>query len=282
MDGPPQIFDRRAYARHRARAGENFLVRDAAEGLAARLAAVTKRFEHGLDLSSRDESFALLKPFAANWTRTFLSGDGGVVAEEDALPFAPESFDLVTSVLSLHAVNGLPGALVQIRQVLKPDGLFLAALFGGDTLSELRRAFASGESDVAGGVSPRVSPFADVRALGALLQRAGFALPVADSERTSVRYSKFETLAADLRALGETNALAERRRKFLPRAVLAATLAHLQDADGKFPATFEIVYLTGWSPHESQQQPLRPGSAKTRLADALGVEEIPAGEKVQK
>jgi SAM-dependent methyltransferase len=282
MDGPPQIFDRRAYARHRARAGESFLVRDAAEGLAARLAAVTKRFEHGLDLSSRDESFALLKPFAANWTRTFLSGDGGVVAEEDALPFAPESFDLVMSVLSLHAVNDLPGALVQIRQVLKPDGLFLAALFGGDTLSELRRAFASGESDVAGGVSPRVSPFADVRALGALLQRAGFALPVADSERTSVRYSKFETLAADLRALGETNALAERRRKFLPRAVLAATLAHLQDADGKFPATFEIVYLTGWSPHESQQQPLRPGSAKTRLADALGVEEIPAGEKVQK
>ena len=276
----PTIFDRRIYALRRARGSESFLVRDAAEGLAARLAAVTKRFAHGLDLSSRDESFAILKPFAANWTRTSLSGDG-VVAEEDALPFAPESFDLVTSVLSLHAVNDLPGALLQIRQVLRPDGLFLAALFGGDTLSELRRAFAAGESDVAGGISPRVSPFADVRALGALLQRAGFALPVADSERTSVRYSKFETLISDLRALGETNALAERRRKFLPRAALAATLVHLQGTDGKFPATFEIVYLTGWSPHESQQQPLRPGSAKARLADALGVVEKSAGESAK-
>ena len=276
----PTIFDRRIYALRRARGSESFLVRDAAEGLAARLTAVTKRFEHGLDLSSRDESFAILKPFAANWTRTSLSGEG-VVAEEDALPFAPESFDLVTSVLSLHAVNDLPGALLQIRQVLKPDGLFLAALFGGETLSELGRAFAAGESDVAGGISPRVAPFADVRALGALLQRAGFALPVADSERTSVRYSKFETLVSDLRALGETNALAERRKRFLPRAVLAATLAHLQGADGKFPATFEIVTLTGWSPHESQQQPLRPGSAKARLADALGVVEKSAGESAK-
>ncbi len=277
----PQIFDRKAYALHRARGGASFLVRDAAEGLVARLSAVTRTFERGLDLASRDESFAILEPFAANWTRTSLSG-GGVVAEEDALPFAPESFDLVTSVLSLHALNDLPGALLQIRQVLKPDGLFLAALFGGETLGELRRAFAAGESEAAGGVSPRVAPFADVRALGGLLQRAGFALPVADSERTHVRYAKFETLVSDLRALGETNALAERRRRFLSRGVLAATLAHLQDADGKFPATFEIVYLTGWSPHESQQKPLRPGSAKARLADALGARERSAGEKAPK
>lgn len=281
MTDVPNIFDRKTYALRRARGGESFLVRDAAEGLAARLSAVTRRFENGLDLSSREESFAILKPFAANWTRTSLSGTG-VVAEEDALPFAPQSFDLVTSVLSLHVVNDLPGALLQIRQVLKPDGLLLAALFGGETLTELRRAFAAGESEAAGGVSPRVAPFADVRSLGALLQRAGFALPVADSERTNIRYSKFETLVSDLRALGETNALAERRRNFLPRAVLAATLAHLQDADGKFPVMFEIVYLTGWSPHESQQRPLRPGSAKTRLADALGVEEQNAGEKTGK
>ncbi len=281
MNSPPQIFDRHAYALHRARARESFLLRDAAEGLAARLIAVTKRFENALDLSSRTESFEVLKPFAANWTRTFLSGDG-VVAEEDALPFAPESFDLVTSVLSLHAVNDLPGALLQIRRALKPDGLFLAALFGGDTLIELRRAFAAGESDVTGGISPRVAPFADVRALGGLLQRAGFALPVADSERTSVRYAKFETLVSDLRALGETNALSERSRAPLSRAVLAAALAHYRDADGKYPATFDIVYLTGWSPHESQQKPLQPGSAKARLADALGVAERPAGEKVRK
>ena len=281
MTGVPKIFDRRIYAMRRRRTHESFLVRDASEGLAARLLAVTRTFEHALDLSSREESFAVLKPFAANWTRTSLSG-AGVVAEEDALPFAPESFDLVTSVLSLHAVNDLPGALLQIRQVLKPDGLFLAALFGGETLSELRRAFAAGESEAAGGISPRVAPFADVRSLGALLQRAGFALPVADSERTNVRYAKFETLVSDLRALGETSALAERSRHFLPRAVLAATLAHLQGTDRKFPATFEIVYLTGWSPHESQQKPLRPGSAKARLADALGVVEKIAGEKAPK
>jgi SAM-dependent methyltransferase len=276
----PQIFDRKTYALRRARARESFLVRDAAEGLAARLSAVTRTFERALDLSSRDESFAILKPFAANWTRTSLSG-GGIVAQEDALPFAPQSFDLVTSVLSLHAVNDLPGALLQIRQIVKPDGLFLAALLGGDTLAELRRAFAAGESEASGGVSPRVAPFADVRSLGGLLQRAGFALPVADCERTNVRYAKFETLVSDLRALGETNALAERSRTFLPRAVLAAALAHLQDRDGKYPATFEIVTLTGWSPHESQQKPLRPGSARTRLADALGVTEIPAGESTK-
>jgi SAM-dependent methyltransferase len=277
----PQIFDRSTYAKRRARStnlgGESFLVREAAMGLADRLAPVTRRFQHALDLSSRDESFEMLKPFAANWTRTFLSG-GGIIADEEVLPFPPETFDLVTSVLSLHAVNDLPGALLQIRRALKPDGLFLAALFGGETLNELRAAFAAGESDVTGGISPRVSPFADVRALGALLQRAGFALPVADSERTSVRYKKFETLIADLRALGETNALAERRRVPLPRALLAATLAHYSGADGKFPATFDIVYLTGWAPHESQQKPLAPGSAKTRLADALGTVEKSTGD----
>ncbi|HEV2561148.1 MAG TPA: methyltransferase domain-containing protein [Rhizomicrobium sp.] len=276
----PQIFDRRTYAMRRARGGESFLVREAAMGLADRLAPVTRHFQNALDLSSRDESFEILKPFAANWTRTFLSG-GVIIADEEALPFPPETFDLVTSVLSLHAVNDLPGALVQIRRALKPDGLFLAALFGGETLNELRTAFAAGESDVTGGISPRVSPFADVRALGALLQRAGFALPVADSERTSVRYGKFETLVADLRALGETNALTERRRVPLSRAVLAATLAHYSGADGKFPATFDIVYLTGWAPHESQQKPLAPGSARTRLADALGTVEKSAGEKVK-
>ena len=203
--------------------------------------------------------------------------------DEEALPFAPESFDLVVSALSLHAVNDLPGALAQIRNVLKPDGLFLAALFGGDTLRELRTAFAMGESEVLGGISPRVAPMADVRDLGGLLQRAGFALPVADSEKTIVRYGAFTTLVDDLRALGETNALAERSKNILRRDVLAAMLrayaAHSADEDGRLLATFEVIYLTAWAPHESQQKPLKPGVAKTRLADALRTEEHSAGER---
>jgi hypothetical protein len=158
----------------------------------------------------------------------------------------------------------------------------MAALLGGDTLRELRESLAAGESEVVGGMSPRVAPFADVRALGGLLQRAGFALPVADVERTTVRYREFSTLIRDLRAAGETNALAERQRKPIRRDVLAAALSHYArhhaDADGRLRATFDIIYLTGWAPHESQQQPLKPGSAKMRLADALGTTERSAGE----
>jgi hypothetical protein len=165
---------------------------------------------------------------------------------------------------------------VQIRRALKPDGLFLGALLGGATLTELRQSFAQAESETTGGISPRVSPFADVRDLGSLLQRAGFALPVTDIERTAVRYGDFSALVRDLRAHGLTNALSERRKRFLRRDTLAAMLAHYR-ADhaesGKLNATFEIVYLTGWSPHQSQQQPLKPGSAKTRLAEALGTVE---------
>ena len=284
----PRIFDRGLYARRRARAArmqaDRFLLTEAAQGLAERLAAVQRRFEHALDLSSRPESAALLAPYAAQWTRASLTAaeGGAIVADEEALPFAPESFDLVASVLSLHAVNDLPGALVQIRRVLKPDGLFLAALFGGETLLELRGAFAAAEMQVLGGVSPRVSPFAEVRALGTLLQRAGFALPVADCERTTVNYRKFSTLTNDLRALGEGNALTERNRRPLSRDLVAAALAHYASLhgthDGKLRASFDIVYLTGWAPHESQQKPLKPGSARTRLADALGTTEKPAGD----
>lgn len=264
---------------------DRFLVAEAAAHLAERLGAINRRFRHGLELSARPQSAAPLTPFAEHWTRTRLSpaeAGNAIVADEEALPFAPESFDLVVSVLSLHAVNDLPGALVQMCRALKPDGLLLAALFGGDTLHELRGAFAAGEMQVLGGISPRVAPFADLRALGALLQRAGFALPVADSERTTVHYREFKTLARDLRAMGETNALAERDRRPLRRDTLAATLANYaaanSDGQGRLAASFDIVYLTGWAPHESQQQPLRPGSAKTRLADALGAEERKAGE----
>jgi len=264
------------------RARESFLAKDVGEALAQRLAAVNRRFERGLDLSSRAEVFEAIAPLADHWTRTSLSG-GALVADEEALPFAPSSFDVVVSALSLHAVNDLPGALAQIRAVLKPDGLFLAALFGGSTLSELRTAFAAGESEVTGGASPRVMPMADVRDLGGLLQRAGFALPVADSEKTIVRYRAFSTLVADLRALGETNALADRARHFLRRDILGATLAAYANAgadeDGRFLATFEVVYLTAWAPHESQPKPLKPGSASVRLADALRTEEHSAGER---
>ncbi|HEY4126008.1 MAG TPA: methyltransferase domain-containing protein [Rhizomicrobium sp.] len=266
---PPRIFDRKTYALRRARAqGDSFLAVEVAEGLAERISAVNRRFAHALDLNTRPESHRLLAPLANKWTVT-----SPATADEEALPFAPETFDLIVSVLSLHAVNDLPGALVQIRRALKPDGLFLAALFGGETLLELREAFAAGESETTGGISPRVSPFADVRDLGGLLQRAGFALPVADVERTNVRYASFDSLVTDLRALGETNALTERSKRLLRKDTLAATLSHYRtkhgDAEGRIGATFDVIYLSGWAPHESQQKPLAPGSANTRLADAL-------------
>ena len=207
----------------------------------------------------------------------------GVAADEEALPFADASLDLVVSALALQFVNDLPGTLIQIRRALKADGLFLAALIGGDSLSELREAFAQAESEIEGGVSPRVAPFADLREVGALLQRAGFALPVIDSDRLTVRYNSVFDLMRDLRRMGATNSLSERRRTPLKRATLMRMAeiyaARFADADGRLRATFEIVWLSGWAPHESQQKPLRPGSAKTRLADALGTKEIPTGEK---
>jgi SAM-dependent methyltransferase len=274
--GPPLLFDRDALLRHRARAarmeGDAFLLAEARGGLTERLAAVNRQFAQGVDLEGR----AGFPPGAVSWTNAPLG-------EHDALAVAPGSADLVVSALGLHAVNDLPGVLTQIRRVLKPDGLFLGALFGGETLFELRDSFAVAEIETTGGVSPRISPFADVRDLGGLLQRAGFALPVADVERTTVLYKNFANLVMDLRRHGETNALFERSRKPLSRATVAAMLAHYRshhaDADGRLCATFDIVYLTGWAPHESQQKPLAPGSAKQRLADALGATEHPAGEK---
>jgi SAM-dependent methyltransferase len=230
-------------------------------------------------LDGSDSSFPIVRLHASEWTRVRLRADETVDAE-------PQKFDLVTSVLSLHTVNDLPGVLLQIGLALRPDGLFVGALFGGDTLFELRESLAAAETETLGGISPRVSPFADVRDLGGLLQRAGFALPVADVERTVVRYRDLVTLFGDLRAMGETNALVERNRQPLPRKTLAAALAHYSnhhsDTDGRLRATFDIAYLTGWSPHESQQKPLRPGSATARLADALGTSELSAGERTPK
>lgn len=250
MKPPPQIFDRQLYAQRRAKAaGTDFLVRDVAAHLAERIATINRPFGRALDLSSREEAFAELRDAAPRWTRTSLfPRDGYLLADEEALPFAPASFDLIASVLSLHAVNDLPGALAQIRRALKSGGLFVAALFGGETLRELRHSLAQAESERTGGISPRVAPFADVRDLGALLQRAGFASPVADVERTIVRYRDFSRLVKDLRALGETSALAGRSRRFLRRDLLAAALENYRAQfaeNGRLTATFDTVYLTG-------------------------------------
>jgi SAM-dependent methyltransferase len=290
MSPSPRVFDRvllrRRQARARALGPETFLIDRVASDLADRLGAVLREYPVAIDLGTPSDALrnALASaPSIGRLYRAAASPDADVVADEEALPFRDGVLDLVVSALALQFVNDLPGALVQIRRALKPDGLFLAALLGGDTLTELRQSFAAAEAEVEGGVSPRVAPFADVREMGALLQRAGFALPVTDVERLTVRYSSPFILMGELRRMGATNALAERRRAPLRRATLdrmAEIYAQrFADPDGKVRATFEIIWLSGWAPHESQQKPLRPGSAQARLADALGTREISTGEK---
>lgn len=207
----------------------------------------------------------------------------GIEIDPEHLAFAAESFDLVVSPLLLHSVNDLPGALIQIRRTLKPDGLMLAALFGGETLNELRLSLIEAETEFTGGAGPRVAPFADLQDVAALLQRAGFALPAADRDIITVRYAEPMRLLADLRTMGETAALSERNPRALSRRVLVRAFeiyrARFSDPDGRVRATFEILTATGWAPHESQQKPLKPGSAKARLADALKTQEKSAGEK---
>jgi SAM-dependent methyltransferase len=244
-----------------------------------------RKFPLAVDLSARGGVFAeaLRRSDAAANVAQLIQADASnafdpdLVLDEEALPFAPESLDLAVSLLGLHWTNDLVGALIQIRQALKPDGLFLGALFGGETLTELRQALLQAEDEVTGGAGPRVSPFADAFDGAALLQRAGFALPVSDIDRVTVRYAHPLKLLADLRAMGETNVLIERPRRPLTRAIQARMSEIYAERfalpDGRVPATFDIVTLTGWAPHESQQKPLRPGSAKVRLADALGVSE---------
>jgi SAM-dependent methyltransferase len=208
-----------------------------------------------------------------------------LTADEETQPFADGSFDLVLSVLGLHWVNDLPGALIQIRRALKPDGLLLGAMLGGETLHELRAALMQAELDQEAGASPRVSPFAELRDMGALLQRAGFALPVVDRDRITLRYPGALELMAALRAMGESNAVAARRRTFSRRATLlrAAEIYQQRCGGGRdgLPASFEVIYLTAWAPHRSQQQPLRPGSAGSRLAEALESEERPLPDKTR-
>ena len=289
----PVIFDRRLLRARRRRAAAlvpaDFLLARVAEDLAERLSAVVRRFDLAADVGTPGEH--LRQTLAASGkVGALVAADPlaagtplAIAADEEALPFGEASLDLVVSALALHLVNDLPGTLIQIRRALKPDGLFLAALLGGETLTELRQAFAEAETEMEGGVSPRVAPFPDLRDLGALLQRAGFALPVADTERLTVRYATVFSLMHDLRRMGATNALIERRRVPLRRATLTRMAEiyarRFSDPDGRLRATFEIVWLSGWAPHESQQKPLAPGSAKARLADALRTSEISAGEK---
>ena len=298
MAGPTEVFDRPAVRRQRersARLGERatFLHDEIAERLSDRLDDIARAFPRVLVLGALSDRLCALVDARAGVELVVVEDaaealarrrtGAPVVAEEDAIPFAPASFDLVLGALSLHAVNDLPGALAQIRRVLVADGLFLAACFGGETLHELRRAMLEAESEVAGGASPRVAPFADMRDAGALLQRAGFALPVADSDTITVTWPDALALMRDLRAMGEANALAARRRTPTGRSVFAASAARYEalygDAEGRIPATFQILFLTGWAPAAGQQQPLRPGSAAARLADALGTEERSAGER---
>jgi SAM-dependent methyltransferase len=301
-EGAPSamIFDRVLLRcrRRRAAASEpvTFLLDRVAEDMAERLGAVLRRFDLVLDLGTpgaavrealaRLDSIGTIISVDSVPHRDAAQGEKFVVADEEALPFADGALDLVVSALALQFVNDLPGALVQIRRALKPDGLFLAALVGGETLTELRQSFAAAESEIEGGASPRVAPFADLRELGGLLQRAGFALPVADVDRLTVRYDSAFALMHDLRRMGATNALLARRRTPLRRATLARVAEIYADRfaadDGRVRATFEIVWLSGWAPHSDQQQPLKPGSARTRLADALGTREISTGEKARR
>jgi SAM-dependent methyltransferase len=291
------IFDRALLRQRRRRAAAlgpaTFLLDRVAEDLADRLAAVLRRFELAVDLGTPGDAvraaLARLDSIGKIVAADVLPGPAHgetIVADGEALPFADATLDLVVSALALQFVNDLPGVLVQIRRALKPDGLFLAALIGGETLHELRFSFAAAESEVEGGISPRVAPFADLRDLGALLQRAGFALPVTDVDRLTVRYDSVFNLMHDLRRMGATNALLARRRVPLKRATLLRMAEiyrqRFADPDGRVRATFEIVWLSGWAPHPDQQQPLKPGSATTRLADALGTREIPTGEKARR
>ena len=297
-----RVFDRRIVRLHRERAAaalaeHDFLLRECADRLSDRLLDVTRRFDRALVLGChRGELAPLLQERAglAQIVQADLSpamaraaqasnGWPGIAADEEFLPFAEQSFDLVISNLSLHWVNDLPGALIQARRALRPDGLFLASLLGGETLHELRAALMEAELQTLGGASPRVSPFTDVRDAGGLLQRAGFALPVVDSDTITVSYESIFKLMGDLRGMGETNAVAEQRRGFTPRELVVRAGAlyaeHHAGADERLRATFLILTLTGWAPHESQQQPLRPSSANHRLADALGTQERSAGEQ---
>lgn len=271
MSAPPNLTDRAALSRNRARAlaqgADLFLHEDCAAETKERLSEINKRFT----------TPAVVTAFPAPW-RDILP-DARIVPDDPVLALEEDAHDLVIHALSLHWATDPVGQLIQCRRALRPDGLFLGVLFGGRTLSELRAALADAESRLTGGLSPRVLPMAEIRELGALLQRAGFALPVADAVRRTVTYATMFHLIADLRAMGEGNALAARSRRATPRALFPAAAELYAESfpagGGRVAATFEMIWLTGWAPDASQPKPLRPGSAVQRLADALGATETP-------
>ncbi|WP_119166956.1 methyltransferase domain-containing protein [Algihabitans albus] len=301
MTDTMQVFDRAAVRAHRERSAarwpdHDFLKREVATRLLDRLRDVNRDFASALDLGCHGGTLAELLPSIgkverlvqcdvapAMARRASTAGWPALAADEEALPFAPRSFDLALSVLNLHWVNDLPGSLLQLNRCLKPDGLFLGALLGGESLHELRVALMEAELELTGGLSPRISPFAEVRDCGGLLQRAGFALPVVDQDEITVTYADPFSLLRELRGMAETNAVRERRRGLASRALFARMAEVYAERfarpDGRIPITFQVLYLTAWAPHETQQQPLRPGSAKTRLAEALNTVEKPAGDK---
>jgi SAM-dependent methyltransferase len=279
-NSPPLIFDRPLQRMRLDRAlasgAPDFLMVRVAEDFHDRLAATKRDFPRALDLHSPTEHVARAVAESGRNPPLRAAACGvmaDIICDEEALPFALCAFDLVVSGMTLQWVNDLPGVFAQVRRCLAPDGLFLACMPGCASLIELRAAFAQAEEEILGGASPRVSPFVDVRDLGSLLQRAGFALPVADVDSFTLRYDSMFALCRELRAMGAANALVTRSRKPMRRAVaVRAAQIYAQrfsDPDGRVRASFEIVWLSGWAPHESQQKPLAPGSAKMRLADAL-------------
>ena len=299
-DARPFVIDRRLLAERRRRAlrktsdGAAFLLETVAEDVADRLATTTRSFPIAVDLGGHADLVPGLLRRAPNVGTVFRfdtlvaddqHGVPHAVIDEEALPLAHGSCDLITSVLGLQFVNDLPGTLVQIKRALRPDGLFLGAMLGGETLGELRHALVAAEVELTNGASPRVAPFADVHDIGALMQRAGFALPVIDQDRLTVRYSHVGDLFRDLRAMGATNTLVDRANRPLTRKLLERVNAiyhdRYADPDGRLRATFQVVSLSGWAPHESQQKPLKPGSATVRLADALGTTEQSAGDRAK-
>jgi SAM-dependent methyltransferase len=269
----PILFDHvllRARQSRALRSGPaTFLLDRVAEDMAERLHAVLREFKTAADIGAvGDQVDKALAGRIDQLARIDLPD-----LESEPILFQPESLDLAVSALAFQFVNDLPGVLAQIRRALKPDGLLLAAMIGGDTLTELRQSFAAAEAELEGGVSPRVAPFADLRDIGALLQRAGFALPVTDVDRIVVRYDSAFALMQDLRRMGATNILVERRRTPTRRATMLGMAQiygeRFADADGRIRATFDVIWLSGWAPHDSQQKPLQPGSAKASFEAAV-------------
>ena len=270
---PPILFDTAALRLRRQRAQRlgpaTFLLDRVTEDMAERLSAVLREFPHAADIGTPGHALADAKAMrVGDAIHHDLLGPSG-----EALEIAASSLDLAVSALALQFANDLPGVMAQVRRALRPDVLFLVALLGGETLTELRQSFAAAEAEIEGGISPRVLPFADLRDLGALLQRAGFALPVADVDRIVVRYDNAFALMQDLRRMAATNVLVQRRKSFSRRSTLLRMAQiyaeRFADADGRIRATFDVVWLSGWAPHESQQKPLKPGSGQMRLADAI-------------